>query len=1704
MKLKNLSRLTALLLAFILCFSTVAEAAVPLSDLTTYGLLDGLLEMLGIKRVSGCLDYPLTLEFDKSLDNGEYTYQWYKITGFNSSETVPSDATPSQLTIKPTTSTGYYYCKATKVSTGSTTKSSAFVVEAYGPDHAVDYLKVLSDIRSFDYPGDKMPYRVEAHKYMTESWNTVMDGQNLAQAILTASTTSTDYPKLLCTCCIAADGSISDEILLHPYVAHAKGCPWEDYIIQLPIPPQPKLYYGEPQGEQYTANSGYSLPMTKAIILPAGGSATVSVSGSTVSAQARGVSSPTQWQVYNGSEWANMLGETSDTLLITTAKLQTIFNLTGVAHLRYYDRTNDVVLGYVDVSSQANAGEYPEEEAAAQTFTKQTRDANGFTVEVKYVFENNVEVATPYTAYLAAGSDFSTTVTFPQVQGYLPYLNGVQQNSLELSYTPIDQNHTYTVVYKPTNVDYVIRHYKQNAENDGYTLAEQKKTQGLTNSQVPDVAHIRKVDDGNGNVTTVVDPGYEGFYALQYERPLIAADGSTEVEVYYDRYYYLMNFDLDGGYGVEPIYARYGAPIGNVGTPTKAGYTFDGWSLNGEIATVPGTMPATNSTYKALWTEADSSFTVVYWLKNADDDEYSVFGTKVVDAQTGDAVTDAVYNSVDYKVYGNANITLDSNMQELVPFIEYEKADASVTVAGDKSSIVNVYYTRKAYTLKFYYAMEDTTNNKYYVIGGSSYAFGKSGDNTANSLDNLTKYYMDGGSWVNQRGQVDEIPQLNATGTARKYVSGSDAATKKSGGVTYKYKYYYISFTAKYGADISNLWPCNVFSSVTRSSENTHGKWDGKEAYVSAWNGEHHVYYSQHNSNQTIKGNYNQLDTQLLWDVVQFKAYADGNNTVDYVCFWENGANIGWSVPELYYYRVWVPVLEGQVTDGLETMERDGIIYFLRNTYDTVDDSTWREQTPPAINGLTYIDDSMNGTQITSGFDTTLYHEAWNVDFFYTRNLYNLTFQNDGDVEKTEQVYFEAPLTDKSFEPSYPTSLEAGGYEFEGWYTSPTCKAGTKFKFENSTMPANDLLLYANWVPKVYAVAFYQSESGMNDQVDPDDPRDVYVEVPHNSIIADYCATNDMELPDVEEQYKIDSFANYEFVGWFYRDANGVEKAFSIDATPIKGDMNIYAKWSSNTLMPYTILYKLQGTDTQIAAPTTGQALAGTTKTFEAKGGTDLYTAYQEGYFPVVKSHSLTIDIDDDSKNTFTFEYVQVPAVPYKVYYVTDDQSVDKSLGTVDLNDTTYTLVADTKVVSNNHKAVVTENYARVSGMLPDAYQKRLVVSVNEDGTPNTEENVIIFYYTKDDKHAYWTITHYTENLATDTSGNRTWTEYSYSESVGDIGNSYSASKMTIPGFTYDGTVNGTLTSGKLTADGLDLKLYYTRNSYPYQVRYLEQGTGKQLHDPNNGTGKFGQVISESAIDITNYTAVAPTSQTLNIRIEESTEAKLNIITFYYTENVATINYIPVGPDGKQLEPDNSVGNVDRDSETPKVLSGTAQGSTATAASNVYKFVGWYSDAACSTPVDASWVEANNKITPQKQDSDNDEATAPVYVAATYYAKFEYNVADLTISKSGLEAGDSAIFTVTVRDPNGIVADEVFTIVLTGPDTPSATIKDLQIGYTYSVVETSWSWRYTGTALTNVSGTIQVSNPTVTFTNTSTDKWLYDESAVRNVFNNNN
>lgn len=161
----------------------------------------------------------------------------------------------------------------------------------------------------------------------------------------------------------------------------------------------------------------------------------------------------------------------------------------------------------------------------------------------------------------------------------------------------------------------------------------------------------------------------------------------------------------------------------------------------------------------------------------------------------------------------------------------------------------------------------------------------------------------------------------------------------------------------------------------------------------------------------------------------------------------------------------------------------------------------------------------------------------------------------------------------------------------------------------------------------------------------------------------------------------------------------------------------------------------------------------------------------------------------------------------------------------------------------------------------------------------------------------------------------------------------------------------------------------------------------------------------------------------------------------------------------------------------------TAAGSTPTAAEG-FIFVGWYSDEACTQPIETSWV-SNNKLVPGKT-KNYGTAESPVmgYEAATYYAKFAADAADLTITRQGQNIDEGQSFIFDVAGPDGYNKR----VAISGSG--SVTIKGLKTG-TYTVTEvTAWSWRHTACGVQSV--TLQPAQTgTADFTNAiSNGEWL--------------
>ncbi len=1150
--------------------------------------------------------------------------------------------------------------------------------------------------------------------------------------------------------------------------------------------------------------------------------------------------------------------------------------------------------------------------------------AQTFTITINYVDNKDQQVADPWTATVMAGSTYLSVVKSPVVVGYT-----AEHAEITVGGENIQADQNFTVKYTPAVVKFSVKHLLQNVSNDEYTQDGDPE--------------IRNGNTGDA-VGETLEKQYPGFYSLKYDATVkIAGDESTVVEVKYDRYYYLINFNLDGGYGVEPIYARYGAPV-NVGNPQKPGYTFTGWS--GEI---PKTMPVIENplSFTANWEKGTAGFTVVFWYENANDVGYSVAGTFTpADVAPGTQKSSGDYQNQSFEGRDDKHFTYNADKAE------------TVTVNGDGSTVLNVYYTRNTYTLTF-------------KEGGAKVL--SCGKVEHKHSDSCCKY---GGTGLDHWYHRDSCCKLGLS---------EHTHSNKC------YKYSDLTITAKYGADIHSNFPIK----------------DGNET--------------------------------ILWKVPDgCQSFVPGNNlgTIDTmpgenITFEKNASETG---AKIYYY---VETLNGAAGDTTLNGKNYKQYKVVDLKYSTSVSLTYAEEFHP-ITGFTQGDSNPYLPK-----DGKVRMERNNY-LYYTRNSYELSFYNYNAVVdgKGGSVQYEAPLSSYYFKPDYPDKLEKNAYVFAGWYTTSGCFEGSEADLNTLTMPASDLVLYAKWVPKTHTVKTYLTKDVLDNN---GQAIQTWTDVPHGTAVKD---------PPADPERK-----PYTFVGWFYISDTDEEKAFDF-SMPVNRDLNLYAKWRADVNVDYVIHYRLED-GTTIAEDTTGSALAGTTKTFAAKTFGMLNEGYQTGYYPLEGSHSIQMDIE--GTNEYTFVYVAREKVNYTVRYL------ERNTETV--------LYAEKSGETSD--AVITEKFVQIPGYAPDAYQKQLVLSANDS------RNVLTFWYTKDETHAPLQIIHLIQNLTNDE-----YTEYQSSTNLNaTIGTDYSESPLTLTGFTYN--AGKSTASGKLSADGLVLTLYYDRNVYPYEFRFLDQGTKKPIAGPVTGSARYQARVTQGAKEVPGYTLVLGTTnpQTIDIVAEEGNTAVNNVKIFYYVEDTVDIKYEVVGPDG--------CGTLDNyQNNTVKVIDGTPGGSTPTANAG-FKFVGWFKDEACTEAADASWVSADNKLTPGKtKNYGTEETPAMGYEAATYYAKFEYDVADLTITKHGYVATDgeqSFIFTVTGPDnfSKKIVIQGNGTVVLKG----------LKIGE-YAVTEdTAWSWRYTPES-GSVSITLKPGETNaVTYVNERTnDKWLGDDSYVKNVF----
>lgn len=1419
-----------------------------------------------------------------------------------------------------------------------------------------------------------------------------------------------------------------------------------------------------------------------------------------------------QWQAcYDQQQdlWVDIKGAKNDAIALSYAMLATLADETGTVYVRSVSDSGStqttsapIAVRFSEPAEKPPVSATNPSQPEPRSARYATRDVSDtVTITIRFVYGANPEnmVAESLVATVIKGSNFDQFdgQALPTMEGYDAYLEDDTTicTVIDLELFNVQEDITITYYYWPAKVDYTVIYYWQNAQDDKYTEYERVTAQGFT-----------------GYNADVEQKTYEGYTILWYETVPIAADGSTVIEVYYDRLYYLMTFELDGGYGTNPIYARHGTPL-SLPAPTKSSHLFVGWDLdgNGISDPTPTVMPMENTQYTAIWKADDVvEVSIVYWGENANDTEYSYISSETVNVKNGTSLTFLTGTNIcsleEHSHDGDCDFlcgkedhkhTVTDGCYALI-CSETDHNHNSCTLACPHVHDLSCYSVPTNRTLKTSTKPTQTLthigNNIYtYVRNGSTYYCLNLGDQW---------YLVYNGS--NQSKQAITFSCSHKTHEDACYTCGKLAGTHThtlAGGcyeltceihahdaTCYKCIAHSHSDSCKIDgiAVNSNLWtyektePSSL--TVTAGEQNVINVYYKRTTFTLNFDGGSYV------ADKTISAKWGAsiykefetapLNTNRAWKCTDNQKYSDALQTLDVMPQFDAD------------FEIYITSTNGRTEKT--------IYYYVEKPGANVSENTWPTSTAnfeliktvkTLFNHATYDEEyhEMVGykryTASVAGFSDDQKNFSNNTLYlYYLRDTFTLEFNNGDVIENKVSTDYGSPLSAyESYVPTMPDKYEEGSRVFAGWYLNPECTS-KEYKLSEHTMPASNLLLYAKWVPVKHTVRFYTDQKLAEEKSE-----DVYSFVDDNgqTIQAVYDVFHGDNIQEMHTPPNDPENGKYTFIGWFYKDALGIEQMLDFKNTPVNDDMYVYAKWGSHTPMEYTVRFVYKdgsGNEIEIADPITGFALGGNSKTFEAKGNDQLYAGYREGYFPQIHSHTIVIDLDDPSKNEFTFYYIKKDAVPYSVYYLTETDP-NNGKGTVTIDDKTYYLLADTKTVSDNKKAIVTETYKQIGNYLPNSYQETLTLNPDD-----ADANKIIFLYTKDEVNGMYVIHYYFEDV---TGGTYTENADLMIQNKAKIGTTVSAPTPAIENFTHIATAPGTVLEGTISKEVLQLHVYYNRNKYNYKVQYWEYGTNKVLKDSQVISAYFDDTVKATAPAIPHYTLRTESPAAITIRKDEA-DPKLNVITFYYEEIRATINYQVVG-----------AGTVSPESESVKISTGSANGSTATP-NEGYRFVGWFADAACT----GESISTDAKYVPTKP--------GELWVDATYYAKFVPDVTTLTIEKTGVRQEDAHLTFLFRIQGDGV------DLYVTLKDNQSITIAGLRVGATYTVTEiTAWSYQYDFKSISNATGstatiaklddtpganvTLSMDTNHIVFENTYTGSdWLGGETSKDNSFDNYN
>lgn len=730
-----------------------------------------------------------------------------------------------------------------------------------------------------------------------------------------------------------------------------------------------------------------------------------------------------------------------------------------------------------------------------------------------------------------------------------------------------------------------------------------------------------------------------------------------------------LTFDSAGGTYYAPVFYTPGTATKDPGTPTRPGYAFAGW-YNGDAPFAFGNALTDSVTLTAHWTaDTNTQYTVIHWQENADDDGYSYVENETLYGTTG------AQTSARAKTYNG--FTVQTITQE--------------TIKGNGATIVNIYYMRNVYDVKFYRSTGSSWNPSWSEITDNRIS-AKYGANIRDQWP--------GGQWkVSSSGNVCQtnIDVMPLGGTSFYETSQHNGSAK----------YYLEDLNGNYVLDHTDTG-ASTSATITKEdryditgftvNESKSGKngerYNGASFYYDR-NSYNVVYISNGQTVNTASYKYQQIiadagNYKLTTPPVGMEKYifagwcADPNGQTEYVF---DGKTM--PAQNITVYAHWVaPTVSGV---AYITMDGAGGQNLTIPYGGTINEKDLPTPQKPAGEGWTFVSwaTKQGDTYIPFNFGTKIYNNIELYPYYTNKNSYTVTYTDGSTSVKDTKQY--APGTYADVRPN--TFPVPEGKVFLGW--ADTADGAVKYQPNDKLRMDASVTLHAVWGDTEGVLSLVYMPNGGTESAVTEE------QIPNNS--------------KVTLKGAIFTRPGYTLTGW-NTAANGSGTSFALGASArvTRIDSNVlYAQWTANNDTAYKVEFYCEQTNGAYTLaktdPRTGTTDATVSVTDTDKGyGTPTYV-YDEGNTNNLESGTVAAD------GSLTLKlYFKRNTAEYTIHHYlkgTEVQVAPDQTGTMTIGDT----------LTASASTALGEEYASAH---VDSYSPSQSLEMKATG------NVITVYYT--------------------------------------------------------------------------------------------------------------------------------------------------------------------------------------------------------------------------------------------------------------------------------------------------------------------------------------------------------------------------------------